>query len=221
MPPKPVPIEERFWCYVAPMPDDRGCWEWFGARRSQGHGVIGTKFGKPGMVASRLSWVIHVGPIPDGLFVCHRCDNPPCVNPAHLFLGTAKDNFDDMFSKGRHNLVPGILKAAEIGRARTHCKRGHSHWAVKNERGHRRCVACHRERSSVAWRKKAEAKKEQPRKLRTLRLVCQKGHDDWRPIKNAGRSRYCHTCKLEKERAKASARSRAECLCSAALTSGC
>lgn len=89
----------RFWARV----DKRGpdeCWEWKGARMQQGYGRF--CFKEETLRAHRVSWALAHGPIPDGLFVCHRCDNPPCVNPAHLFLGTRQDNMRDMVQKGRH-----------------------------------------------------------------------------------------------------------------------
>jgi len=94
-PKKKIPIEERFWRYVLKSVGN-GCWIWTGALR-QGYGQISNK------VAHRVSWEIHNGPIPQGFFVCHHCDNPPCVNPYHLFLGNAQDNTSDMIIKGRHH----------------------------------------------------------------------------------------------------------------------
>lgn len=75
-----------------------GCWMWTGTV-SNGYGAIKDR-GKT-LKASRVSWELHRGPIPNGLFVCHACDVPLCVNPNHLFLGTCQDNIDDRTRKGR------------------------------------------------------------------------------------------------------------------------
>ena len=75
------------------------CWVWSSYKTKEGYGRI-QAFGKP-MYSHRISWLIHFGKIPNGKEVCHRCDNPSCVNPKHLFIGTHKDNMQDMFKKGR------------------------------------------------------------------------------------------------------------------------
>jgi hypothetical protein len=102
-----ISVEDRFWSKVR-IGD--GCWEWTGAKAGRGYGVIGVggsrRSGGRQDYAHRLSWEMANGPIPHGIFVCHRCDNPRCVRPGHLFLGSVQDNADDMVSKGRQSRGP-------------------------------------------------------------------------------------------------------------------
>jgi hypothetical protein len=82
-----------------------GCWLWDGAHTTNGYGELFT--GKRTLYAHRASYEIHFGPIPEGMHVCHKCDNPGCCNPTHLFLGTPADNANDKARKGRTNAPRG------------------------------------------------------------------------------------------------------------------
>ena len=95
-------LAARFWSKISMPSDPAACWGWNGATDGHGYGHMGAG-GKHGatLKAHRVSWTIHFGAIPDGYDVCHHCDNPPCSNFQHLFLGTAKDNSQDASQKGR------------------------------------------------------------------------------------------------------------------------
>jgi hypothetical protein len=107
---------EQFWNRV--VKTDGGCWNWTGASgNTMGHGHLRhakstnapNPEGRQGHIyAHRLSWLLSGRSIPINLLVLHSCDNPKCVNPEHLFLGTNQDNCDDKFSKGRQACVAGI-----------------------------------------------------------------------------------------------------------------
>jgi hypothetical protein len=100
---KTAPIADRFWTYVAKSDD--GCWNWIGHRSEKGYGLLAVH-AKP-FRAHRLSWIIHRGMMPDGAQVLHRCDNPACVRPDHLFLGDNAANHADKIGKNRQRAARG------------------------------------------------------------------------------------------------------------------
>ena len=137
--------KERFWVKVDKSGD---CWEWIAFRLKSGYGRFWYK-GAPHQ-AHRVSWMLHnLSEIPKGQCVLHRCDNPPCVNPDHLFLGTDADNVRDRDQKGRQNNMQ-----------KTHCFQGHPYSGDNLHilpNGDRRCRVCHASRErTYRERKKNE-----------------------------------------------------------------
>lgn len=96
-----------------------GCWGWKGSTAKGGYGVMSCRKGIGPDRAHRASWIIHRGNIPEGMHVCHRCDNPTCTNPDHLWIGTHKQNNNDKIAKGRANYKnPPVKKGSDNSSAK-------------------------------------------------------------------------------------------------------
>lgn len=148
-------LEEQFWAKVdkdGPVHPTLNtcCWLWTGARSTNGYGTFGTGY------AHRASYELAYGGITNGLWVLHRCDNRPCVNPAHLFLGTHQDNMRDMKEKGRNNTA-----WSDMQRAKTHCIRGHPFDAENTyfSGKQRSCRQCRRDWERANYQRIYAAKK--------------------------------------------------------------
>lgn len=118
---KRQPIAIRFWSKVDKSGGPDACWPWLAYKVGK-YGRMTTTKGHT-EYAHRLAYMLERGEIPDGLCVCHHCDNPPCCNPAHFFLGTNADNTADMIAKGRHAHGPRANKENAV--------RGVSHYRAK------------------------------------------------------------------------------------------
>jgi len=90
----------NFWKNIERHKSSLECWNWQGYVKPDGYGQTGKKV-QGTRLAHKVAWIITNGAVPEGMFVCHKCDNPRCCNPNHLFLGAPKDNSQDMASKGR------------------------------------------------------------------------------------------------------------------------
>ena len=147
---------DRFEAKVSRCPIS-GCHLWTAAVDQRGYGRFGFRpHGEKNyraVAASRVAWELYVGPVPKGMEVCHHCENPACVNPEHLFLGTHKDNMNDRDRKGR--TIAGQSN-------KTHCPRGHE-YAGENvyiHMGSRKCKACNAIRQ-VEYRERISQKGQQ------------------------------------------------------------
>ena len=144
---KSMPLIERFFQKVNKSGSEAypDCWIWRGGRTSKDYGSFKYYQDRSAIGSHVSSYLFHIGEVPKGMLVRHRCDNPPCVNPEHLLLGTNSDNMKDMYARGRNG---------SSTKKRTHCFRGHSfdEFGVyerkkKNGKTDRTCRECQRNKA--------------------------------------------------------------------------
>ena len=172
------PTADRFWPRVQKAEGD-GCWLWIGPRKTKaGYGAFGIRRESDGKwkshFAHRVSYELHFGPIPPGMFVCHRCDNPQCVRPDHLFLGEHADNMRDMRVKKRQ-----YTNEKAWARSTT-CRRGHeytpdnTYYHESHGQLRRHCKRCNIDRQNATRNKMDSAPPLTPDLLEAWRVF----HDD-------------------------------------------
>jgi hypothetical protein len=134
----------------------RRCWHWNGTRNNHGYGLFrpGGTSGK--VLAHRFMWQLLHGPIPQGLCILHRCDNPTCVNPRHLFIGTKKDNTQDAVKKCRAYMPIALLE----------CLQGHGRLRHRPSGGSW-CPVCTRVQSRESYRRRHKVNPTQYRRLKS------------------------------------------------------
>lgn len=162
------PLMERFWEKVDKGGED-DCWIWTGNKFKDGYGSF--SFRDRPHRAHRVSWIHFNGKrIPDGCYVCHSCDNPLCVNPKHLWVGTPTDNVRDMISKGRAKPIPKGVKWNI-----THCKNGHEltpeNSIIDCGGRHRRCRTCRTAQQKIKTQKQNKIKRDATAARRAAKLA--------------------------------------------------
>jgi len=137
---------------------ETGCWEWQGWLNPWRYGT--TRYRKKYWMVHRLAFVLWKGAIPRGHYICHTCDNPPCLNPDHLWAGKSRENLKDCVAKGRHSQAK-----------QTHCKHGHLLegdnvrivFHGSDGKWKRQCQTCvrigHKKPSYIAWRREYQRKR--------------------------------------------------------------
>ena len=135
-PRKGVTFDDRVAAGTVAHPN--GCWEWAGCKDGCGYGRI-NRDGKL-VRLHRAAWEKENGDIPEGMCICHHCDNPSCINPSHLFIGTQKDNMRDRARKGRYNNAgednnSAILKTSDVLVIRERIKKGDTCYSIGREYG--------------------------------------------------------------------------------------